>query len=80
MCDNNGDAFVLTLQNVLLAPDLCDRVFSIIMLVNLGQTCLIQKRFCMVYFGDKEKMWLPCQVVHKETCILWGNKANVKNK
>ena len=79
MCDNNGDAFIVTLYNVLLAPDLCDGLFSIIMLANLGQTCLFKKK-CMVYYGDKEKMWLPCQVVHKETCILWGNKTNFKNK
>ena len=25
MCDNNGDAFIATLHNVLLAPDLFDR-------------------------------------------------------
>ena len=36
MCDNNGKKFIATLHNVLLAPDLCDRLFSIIMLLNLG--------------------------------------------
>ena len=30
ICDNNGKTFVATLYNVLLAPDLCDRLFSII--------------------------------------------------
>ena len=30
MCDDNGKTFVATLYNVLLAPDLCDRLFSII--------------------------------------------------
>ena len=30
ICDNNGKKFIATLYNVLLAPDLCDRLFSII--------------------------------------------------
>ena len=30
ICKNNGDAFIATLHNVPLAPDLCDRLFSII--------------------------------------------------
>ena len=54
MCDNNGKKFVATLYNVLLAPDLCDRLFSIITLMNAGHTCLFHKGFCTVYFGEKE--------------------------
>ena len=27
MCDNNGDPFIVTLHNVLLAPDLYNRLF-----------------------------------------------------
>ena len=36
--DNNVKHFIATLYNVLLAPDLCDRLFYIIMLMNLGHT------------------------------------------
>ena len=54
MCDDNGKTFVATLYNVLLAPDLCNRLFSIITLMNTGHTCLFHKGFCMVYFGAKE--------------------------
>ena len=32
--DNNGDTFIATLHNVLLAPDLFDRLFSILMSMN----------------------------------------------
>ena len=53
MFDNNGETFIATLYNVLLAPDLCDRLFSIIKLMNAGHTCLFQKGFCTVYFGAK---------------------------
>ena len=28
MCDDNGKKFIATLYNVLLAPDLCDRLFK----------------------------------------------------
>ena len=41
MCDVNGDPFITTLHNILLTPVLCDRLFSIIMLMNLGHTCLL---------------------------------------
>ena len=27
MCNNNGNHFIVTLHNILLAPDLCDRLF-----------------------------------------------------
>ena len=54
MCDDNRKKFVATLYNVLLAPDLCNRLFSIIVLMNAGHTCLFHKGFCMVYFGTKE--------------------------
>ena len=45
MCDNNGDNFIIKLHNVLLAPYLCDRLFSIIKLMNSGHTCLFHKGF-----------------------------------
>ena len=48
MCDDNGKTFIATLYNVLLAPDLCDRLFSIIMLMNAVHTCLFHKGFCTV--------------------------------
>ena len=35
MCDNNGKPCIARLYNVLLAPDLCNQLFSVIMLVNL---------------------------------------------
>ena len=54
MCDDNGKTFIATLYNVLLAPDFCDRLFSIIKLMNAGHTCLFQKVFCTVYFRAKE--------------------------
>ena len=55
MCDNHRDTFIATLHNVLLAPDLCNRLFSIVTLINSGHTCLFQKWFRTVYLGAKEK-------------------------
>ena len=55
MCNNNRDIFIATLHNVLLAPDFFDRIFLLIKLMNLGDTCIFQKGFCTVYFGLKEK-------------------------
>ena len=55
ICDNNGYPFIATLHNVLLAPDICNRLFSIIALINLGHNFLFWKGFCTAYFGAKEK-------------------------
>ena len=48
MCNDNGKTLIATLQNVLSAPELCDRLFSIITLMNSGHTCLFHKGFCKV--------------------------------
>ena len=42
-------------HNILLAPDLCDRLFLIITLMNSVHTCIFHKGFFMVYFVSKEK-------------------------
>ena len=72
MCDNNGDPFIATLHNVLLAADLCNRLFSIITLMNLEHTCLFHKGFFTVYFGAKEKnaVTLPHSAQRKH--VFWG--------
>ena len=70
--DDNGDPFIETLHNVLLAPDLCNRLFSIITLMNSGHTCLFHKGFGAVYFRDKEKMRLPCHIVPKVNMHFGG--------
>ena len=55
MCDDNIKNFIVTLYNILLAPDLCDSLFSIIALMNAGNTCLFNKGFCTVYFVSEKK-------------------------
>ena len=55
MCDDNEKTFIVTLYNVLLTPYLCDRLFSIITLINAGHTCLFHKGLFTVYFGKEKK-------------------------
>ena len=55
MCKDNGDHFIETLHSALLAPYLCNRLFSIIKFMNFGNTCFFHKGFCSVYFGAKKK-------------------------
>ena len=55
MCNNNGDPFIATLHSILLAPDLCDGLFSNITLMNSKHTCLFHQGFCTMYFGYREK-------------------------
>ena len=73
MCDNNGDPFIGTLRNVLLVPDFCNRLFSIIALMNLVHTCLLNKGFCMVYFGEKEKNAVTLSHSAQRKHVFWGN-------
>ena len=55
LCDNNRDTLIAGLYNMLLAPDICDSLISIITLMNSKHTCLFQKCFCIVYFGTRRK-------------------------
>ena len=72
MFDDNGKTFFATLYNVLLAPDLCDRLFSIIKLLNVGHTCIFHKGFCTVYFGAKEynAVTLPHSAARKHAYMV----------
>ena len=58
MCYNNGYPFIPNLHNILLAPDLCNRLFLIVALMNSEHTCLFFKGFCTLYFISKEKNML----------------------
>ena len=81
MFDDNGETFIATLYNVLLAPDLCDRLFSIITLMNAGHTCIFHKVFCTVYFGAKEDnaVTLPYSVVRKHAFMFKSMESSTKN-
>ena len=72
MCDNNGDNFITKLDNVLLAPDICNMLFLIITLMSLGHTCLFHEGFCTMYFGDKEKnaVTLPHSAQRKHAFLV----------
>ena len=82
MCDDNGKTFIATLYNVLLAPDLGNRLFSIIMLMNSGHTCIFQKGFCTVYFvADKIiAVTLPHSAQRKHAFTSKVKKMSKKNK
>ena len=81
MFDDNGETFIATLYNVLLAPDLCDRLFSIIKLMNDGHTCLFHKEFCTVYFGAKEDnaVTLSHSTVRKHAFMVKSMESSKKN-
>ena len=54
ICVDNRVTFVATFHNVLLAPDLCDRLFSIITLMDSVHNYLFHKGFYTVYLGSKK--------------------------
>ena len=81
MCDDNGKEFVATLYNVILAPDLCDRLFSIITLMNAGHKSIFHKGFCSVYFGAKEDnaVTLPHSAQRKHASTGKNQDVSKKN-
>ena len=80
MCNNNGNTFITTFYYVLLAPDLCNSLFSIVTLMNSVLTCLFHKCFCTVYFWEKEKnaVTFPhsAQMKHE----FWGENTEYVKK
>ena len=72
MCYDQGDPFITTLHNVILAPYLCNGLFLIIALMNLGHTCLFHKEFCTVKFIEKKKIQLHYHILHRGNMNFWG--------
>ena len=72
MCDDNGDTFITTFYNVLLASDICNKFCSIVRLMNSVHNCLFHKGFCMVYFIAKEKnaLTLPHSAQRKHAFLV----------
>ena len=80
MCDGHGDLFIAMLQNIPLAPDLCDGLFSIITLMNSGHTCLLHKGFCTVYFGAKEKNAVTLSHSTQRKHAFWGKSRRCQRQ
>ena len=82
MWDVNGKEFIATLYNVPLALELCNRLFSIITLMNAGHKCLFHKGFCMVYFGAREDnaVKLPHSAQRKHAVTGKNQDVSKKNK
>ena len=72
LCDDNKYPFITTFKNVLLAPDICNRLFSIIISMNLVHTCLFRKGFCTVYSGKKGKNMFTLPHSAQRKHIYWG--------
>ena len=81
MVNDNGETLIATLYNVLLTPDLCNRLFSIITLMNTGHKCLFHKVFCTVYFGTKEDnaVTLSHSAVRKHAFMVKSMESSKKN-
>ena len=81
MIKNNGKPFTVNFYNVILVLHLCDMLFSIITLMNLGHTCLFHKIFCTVYFRYKEgNLVTPPHIAQKKHAVLVKTKEMSKSK
>ena len=52
--DNHGKPFIAKLYDILFASDLCNQLFSITVLMNLGYNFLFHKGFFKVVFSVNE--------------------------
>ena len=82
ICNDNGKKFIATLYNVLLAPDLCNRLFSIIALMNTGHPNIFHKWFCTVYFRaeNDNAVTLPHSAQRKHAFTGKIKNMSKKNK
>ena len=80
MCDDNGNKFIATLYNVHLAPDFCDRLFSIITLMNAVHNCLFHKGFCTVYFGSYKRNAVTLPHISQKKHSFTGKIKNMSEK
>ena len=81
MHNDNGKPFIAILYNVLFDPGLCDKLFSIIALMNLVHTYLFNKGFCTVFFSDNEhNAFILPHITHRKHAFLVKNSQNYKSK
>ena len=80
ICDNNVNPFIETLHNVLLAPDLCDGLFSIITLMNLGHTCLFHKGLLQCTLDIRRKIWWLWHILHRGNIYFWFKKIRLSKR
>ena len=80
MCNDNGDPFIATLHNVLLTPDLCGRLFSIIKLMSSGHTFLFNKGFCTIDVGAKDNNAVTLPYNAQRNYAFLGEIKDTSNK
>ena len=71
MCDNNRDTFIAIFHNILFAPEICNRFFSNIMLMNSRHTGLFQEGSEWCTLAIRRKMMLLYHMVHIENMNFW---------
>ena len=66
--------------NVLLAPYLCNGLFSIIRLMNSEHTCLLHRGFLLYTSEQKRKIQLHYHIVHKGNVNFEGKSRKYQRK
>ena len=77
--DDNGKTLISTFYNLLFSPDLCDKLFYIIMLMNVEHTCLFIKGFSFLSANQNNAVTLP-HSVHRKHEVLVKTKEKSKSK
>ena len=81
MCGQNGNTFITTLHNVIFAPDLCNRLFSFITLINFCTYLIISQRVLYsVLFSQREKCRTLPHIAERKHDFLEETKQISKTK
>ena len=82
MCNDKGYNIITTFHNILLAQDLCNRLFSIIRLLNSGHTLFIlQKVLHSVLWKQGENVVSLLQsALRKHECLGEISKCQNQRK
>ena len=75
MHNDNGEPFITTLYKVLFDQDLCDKLISIIKLMNLVHTWIFHKRFYTFFSVTTNRTQLPYHILHWESMHFWFKKV-----
>ena len=71
MCNNNGNNFIAEFHNTPFAPDLCDGLFLIIMLMNLEHIFYLTEIFARCDLEIRSKMRVLYHIVHLQKMYFW---------
>ena len=80
MCNDNRNPFIATLHNVLLAPDLCDGLFSNLMLMIWDILIYFASGLSRCTLVIRIKICLSYHIFHRGNMNLWQKQRKCSSQ